>query len=183
MMARRLLSVALLCYLGLAAWLLTSWFSVWGDDLTATVAQVVRSWTVTPTRSPSAGGIDFIECFGCDSLPGVQGYAAGFLLLLLGGGPLAILGLVLDRRPAHGHTPAAGLWQGAFVVQIASVAVGVLVLGLLLQIASDARDVLHWVTACAFADVVAGVPALAAWRRLLARAGDDARPVLRDARA
>lgn len=167
-MTRRLISVALLCYLGLAAWMLTSRFGAWGDGLAATVEQVVRAWTVTPPLSPSAGGIDFIECFGCDSLPGVEGYALGFLLLLVGGGPLALLGLVLDRLHTTERGRPAGIGQAALVVQIASVATGALVLYFLLRFAIDARDVLHWVTACALADVAAGVPALAAWRRLMA---------------
>lgn len=163
-MTRRLLSAALLGYLALATWMLTSRFTAWGDDLAGTIA---GAWAEPPPPAPSAGGIDFIECFGCDRLPGVEGYAVGVVSLLIGGGPLALLGLVLDRRRTRDQGRPAGIGQFALVVQIASVASGALVLCVLLRFAVDAGDVLHWVTACAFADVAAGVPALAAWRRLM----------------
>ena len=170
-MTRRLLSVALLGYLALATWMLASRFTAWGDDLSGTVAQVVRSWTVTPPATASSDGIDFIECFGCDALPGVQGYGLAFLLLIVSGGPLALVAARLARGNRHLSRAGASWWQAAFVVQMASLAAGALVLYGMWHVAPSLADVLHWITLCALVDVAAGVPALVWWRRLQARAG------------
>lgn len=161
-MTRRLLSAALLGYLALATWMLTSRFTAWGDDLAGTIA---GAWAEPPPPAPSAGGIDFIECFGCDRLPGVEGVGLVFLLLVVSGGPLALAAVVVGRR-IDARSRAARWWQAAFVVQLASAAAGVMVLYGMLHLAPSLTEALHWLTGCAILDVVAGLPALVVWRRL-----------------
>lgn len=162
-MTRRLLSTALLGYLALATWMLTARFTAWGDDLAGTIA---GAWAEPPPPAPAAGGIDFVECFGCDALPGAQGFGLVFLLLVVSGGPLALAAAALGRCGVDARSRAARWWQAAFVVQLASVAAGAVVLYGMLHLAPSLADALHWLTGCAFLDVVAGAPALVLWRRL-----------------
>lgn len=161
-MTRRLLSTALLGYLVLATWMLTSRFTAWGDDLAGTIA---GAWAEPPRSASSAGGIDFIECFGCDALPGVEGVGLVFLLLVVSGGPLALAAVALGHR-LNARERAVRWWQAAFVLQLASAAAGAVVLYGMLHLAPSLADALHWLTGCALLDVVAGAPALVLWRRL-----------------
>lgn len=176
-MTRRLLSVALLCYLGFATWVLTARFAAWGDGVSTVVGRVVQGWTVTTALASTGDGIDFIECYGCSSLPGANGYAFGFLCLLVAGCPLAVTA-AWERRRGRSLPLPTSWYQTAFVLQCASVGVAAVVLYGFLAFSTNIQDVAHWMSACALADIVTGVPAIFTWRLLHASAFGAPRPLL-----
>ena len=116
---------------------------------------------------------------GCNSLPGVGGYQLGLLFLLLAGGPLAFAARVLERRRNDFGSVGvpAGWCQAGFVVQSASLCLGVLIASVVLTNA-PLEEFVHWITVIALVDVVVGVRALSAWRRLQAATFAEPRLVL-----
>lgn len=181
-MTRRVALTVVFVVAGLAAWAATSRVTAWGDEL-ATVASTPFAY-VAPPAPGTAGGIDFVECLGCDQLPGPEGVGFGLLALLLAGGPLAFVAAICERRQQQfgdGAIPS-GWCQTGFVVQAASVAVGALLVAALVTFAATADAGLHWSSAAGFVNIFFGLPALFTWRRLHAAAfAAPARPLIRAA--
>lgn len=174
-MIRRLLVLVALFAVALGVWTLATRFAVWGDELAISVAGFMAE--PPPVPAASDGSIHFVEC--CDSLRGTQGFTFGILALLIAGGPLAFVARVLERRrDAFGVVPVtAASCQAGFIVQGASLCLGVLIVYAFVRLASPVAFV-HWTSATALLDIVAGIPALFEWRRLQAAAFAEPRSVL-----
>ena len=181
-MTRRLLVPVTLFVVGLATFTLTTRFVAWGDELATSVGEFMAK--PPPVPPASGGGIDFVECYGCDNLPGTEGFGLGILALLLAGGPLAFAARLLERRRHDfGVVPVTAAWcQAGFVVQGASLCLAMLIMYAFVTIASPTEFV-HWISATALVDIFAGVPALTAWRRLLAGSMQERGSLLRLERA
>jgi len=180
-MTRRLLSVALLCYLGLAAWILTARFTAWGDGLSSVVGQVVQGWTLPPPSDPAAGGIDFVIVCG----PSYEGNGMALVMaaLFFGCTPLALAGHGVRRRRLRIQTvPDAGLAQIGALLQVTGVMLSPPVAALATMTLADTGWVLTSgatvVMAVALSNIALGVPAFYAWRHDHARAFGAPRPLL-----
>lgn len=173
---RRPVSFLLLGYVLWATWQLTAHFIAVGDGLSTIVDRVVRTWPI-PLPRETASGIDFIECFGCDPLPGGEGYALGIAFVFVAGGPLALIAWTLQRFASAALATSSAWLQAGFILQAASLCLGVPVVGGYLFFATPA-DFVHWAPVCALLDVALGAPALLTWRRLQARAFVAPRPRL-----
>lgn len=184
-MTRRLLSVALFCYLGLATWLLTGHFSAWGDAVAAVVDRVVTSDAFRfRSTAPAVGdeGLDFIEmveCMGgCTPIEGAGLWGVG--ALFFGGTPLALAALLA----AHGerYRLVAGQAQAGFVLQCLSLVVSLPACGATLAAVADPAAAIFsgalLVGLLAVSNIMLGVPAAFAWRHLHARAFGAPRPLL-----
>lgn len=174
-MTRRVALTVVFVVAGLAAWTATARVEAWSDELSAVVSTLFTY--VAPPARDTAGGVDFVECLGCDQLPGPEGVGFGLLALLLAGGPLAFVAAICERRQQQfGDGAIPSSWcQVGFVLQAASIAVGALLLAALLTFAAIADSGLHWSSAAGFVNLFFGVPALFTWRRLQAFAFAAAR--------
>jgi hypothetical protein len=159
-----------------------------GEDLAATVDRVVahdrhRLTDVSlDPPAPETGGIDFIECFGCDPLPGGEGFPLTLLGLVAAGTPLAFRAFAARRRARAGlPVPDSGVAQNAGVVMAASLVVSTWTGPLLLTVQPhDAGSlVVFAVGAMGIANVVLGLPAVYAWREVYAHAFARQTPMLR----
>ncbi len=175
-MTRRIATTVLLPAAGLAVWSLTTRVAAWGGDVAGAVGELMAY--VAPPAS-GAPGLGFVECLGCHSLPGAAGYAYGMVALLLAGGPLAYAAAIFERRQRQfGGAAVPAAWcQGGFILQVASLAVGALLVYGLVAFAATTGGVVHWSSAAGFVDIMFGVPALFTWRRL--QAGAFAAPARR----
>lgn len=181
-MTRRITPMVVLLIAVLVGWMSTSRFVAWGDEVAEAVATMLVY--VAPPVTATTGGIDFVECYGCEGLPGTEGFAYGLLALLLAGGPLAFAATIFERRQQQfGATAVPSAWcQTGFVVQGASLAVGSLLVYALVSFAATSGDVVHWSSAAGLIDIFVGVPALFRWRRLQAGSfAAPARPLLKAA--
>lgn len=180
-MTRRVLSVALLCYLGLAAWILTARFAAWGDGLSVVVGRVVQGWTLPPPSDPALGGIDFVIACG-PSYEG-NGMAVVMAALFFGCTPLALAGHAVRRRRLRMQTvPDAGLAQVGALLQVMGVMLSPPAAALAAMTLADAGWVLTpgatLVAALALSNIALGVPAFYAWRHDHARAFGATRSLL-----
>jgi hypothetical protein len=167
-MTRRLLSLALLCYLGLATWMLMDRFVVWGDGLSVVVSDVVGS-NAFRFRASCMGGCTATE----------DGVFLAVTALFFACTPLAVVALAGARHERM--RPGTTLAQAGFLLQSASVMISLPALAGFIVATAFAESVFSVVFALlglAVSNVAFGVPALSAWRRLQATASAAQRPIL-----
>lgn len=183
-MTRRLLTPIALAAAAMGVWTLTTRLSSWVDGLSSAVALVARSWTFV--ERPASGGIDFVEIIEC--MGGCGPYANDGLLLVIvalfcAGTPLAVSAFAVLQLQRRGRVACgASLGQIGFIVQVAAILVSLPAFAAISVALTDFASAVFsgalLIGVIAVSNVVLGLPAIFAWRRLVAGAIREHRPQL-----